>query len=225
MLWLLGHLYHSREFWRRSSSWGDGWYLWEVLLCNSRSWVFYGFWTKEVLGLKWCQNGLRFRGGYWLKENSYKHFAKRSWYFPQSLVSSAILFRANQFRSVFTDLGVFSQVPFSIEPMMPKWTLVRVSKMVSMTVGALEWVGTWISLLCFQSRQIDFGVGLAAPPEFSMMFQFVRSIAFDIFGSLNPTRKCSMVPFPAVFTLRHAGIHVGSLDGCDVIAYIEAPVD
>ena len=123
------------------------------------------------------------------------------------------------------DLGIFSQVPFPIEPMTPKWTLVRVSKMVSTTVEAFEQVGTWISLFCFQSRQIDFGVGLAAPPKFSMMFQFVQSIAFDAFGSLNPIQKCSMAPFPAVFTLRHTRIHVGSLDGRDVIAYIEASVD
>ena len=170
MLWLLEYLYCSREFWQRLSSWGDGWYPWEVLLHNLRNWIFYRFQTKEVLGLRWCQNGLRFWGGYWLRENSYKCFVKKSWYFPQSLVSSAVFFRANWFRSVFTDLGIFSQVPFPIEPMTLKWTLVRVSKMVFITVGVLEWVGTWISLFCFQSRQIDFDIGLAAPPEFSMMF-------------------------------------------------------
>ena len=203
----------------------DSWCLWEDLPCNLRSWVFYRFQTMGVPGLRWCQNGLRFWGEYWLRESSCKCFAKRSWYFPQSLVSSAIPFRMNQFRSVFMDLSIFSQVLFPIEPMMPKQTLIRVSKMVSATVGALEWVGTWFTFFHFQSWQIDFGISLTAPTKFSMMFRFVRSIVFDALGSLNPARKCSMASLPAVFALQYTRIHVGFLNGHNIIAYIETPVD
>ena len=225
MLWLLERLYCLKEFWQRSSSWGDGWCPWENLPHNLRSWVFYGFQTTGVPGLRWCWNRLRFWGGYWLRESSCKCFAKRSWYFPQSLVSSAVLFRTNWFRSVFIDLSVFSQMPFPIELITPKWTLIRVGKMVSSTVGALEWVGAWFSFFCFQSWRIDFGISLAASTKFSMMFQFVWSIAFDILGSLNPVWRCSMALLSAVFALWYAGIHVGSPNGYDIIAYIEIPVD
>ena len=61
-------------------------------------------------------------------------------------------------------------MPFPIEPMMPKQTLIRVGKMVSATVGALEQVETWFPFFHFQSWQIDFCISLVALPKFSMMF-------------------------------------------------------
>ena len=57
------------------------------------------------------------------------------------------------------------------------------------------------------------------------MIGFVRTVAFDAFGTLDSTQKCCVFPFPAVFALRNAGVHVGSLNGCDVVANIKAPID
>ena len=141
MLRLLESLCCSKEFWRRSSSLDDDWSPYEDLLHNLRSWKFYRFRTKEVLELRWCRNGLRFWGRCWLIESSCKRFVKRSWDFPQSLMSSVICFRMKWFRSILMDLSIFSLVPLPVEPVAPKRTLIGVSKVVSMTVWALEQVG------------------------------------------------------------------------------------
>jgi len=53
----------------------------------------------------------------------------------------------------------------------------------------------------------------------------VWAIAFDTSGSLNPAQKCSVAPFPAVFALQYAGVHVGTTDCRDIIPDIESPVD
>jgi len=53
----------------------------------------------------------------------------------------------------------------------------------------------------------------------------VQAIAFDTSGSLNPAQKRSVAPFPAVFALQYAGVHVGTMDRCDIIPDIEASVD
>ena len=58
-----------------------------------------------------------------------------------------------------------------------------------------------------------------------MMFGFVRTIAFDTFGTLDSAQKCSVAPLPAVFALWDAMVHVGSPNGCDVVSDIEIPID
>ena len=83
-------------------------------------------------------------------------------------------------------------------------------------------MGAWFILLGFQSWQVDFGICLATPTKFSMVFGFVRTIAFDVFGTLDSTQKCCM---SLVFALRNARVYVGSLNGRDVVANIKAPID
>jgi len=58
-----------------------------------------------------------------------------------------------------------------------------------------------------------------------MVIRFVRTVAFDAFGTLDSTRKCCMFPFPAVFALRNTRVHVGSMNGHDVVANIKVPID
>ena len=58
-----------------------------------------------------------------------------------------------------------------------------------------------------------------------MMFGFVWTIAFDIFGILDSAHKCCMSPLLAVFTLWDAGIHVGSPNGRNVVSDVETPID
>jgi len=86
-------------------------------------------------------------------------------------------------------------------------------------------VGAWFILLGFQSWWVDLGICLATPTEFSMVIRFVRTVAFDAFGTLDSTQKCCMSPFPAVFALRNTRVHVGSPNGRDVVANIKAPID
>jgi len=84
---------------------------------------------------------------------------------------------------------------------------------------------TWFPFLCFQPRRIDFGVGLAVPPKVVMIFGFVGTIAFDTLGSLNSARERCVTPFPTIFTLWNARVHVSSPNGCDIPTNIETSVD
>ena len=86
-------------------------------------------------------------------------------------------------------------------------------------------MGTQFTFLSFQPRRVDFGIGLAAPPEVAVIFGFVGAVAFDALGSLNSARECCMTPFPTIFTLWNARVHVSSLNGCDILTNIEASVD
>ena len=83
------------------------------------------------------------------------------------------------------DLSILPLVPFPIELMSPKWTLIGVSLVIPVTVQALECVRAWFAFLDFQPWWVELGVCFAAPTEFSMMFGFVRLIAFNTFGILD----------------------------------------
>jgi len=68
------------------------------------------------------------------------------------------------------DLSVFFLMPLSVEPVVPKWVLIRVGKMVAAIVRALEQVGAGFPFFCLKSWWVDFVVGLAAPTKFLMVF-------------------------------------------------------
>ena len=81
------------------------------------------------------------------------------------------------------------------------------------------------ALFCFKSRRISFSIRLTTPTEFSVMFCFVRPVAFDTFGSLNTARVSGMPLFPAVFILGNTRIHVRSTNRGNVFAYVKASID
>jgi len=81
------------------------------------------------------------------------------------------------------DLSIFFLVPLPVEPVVPKQALIEVSKVVSMTVQALERVGARFPFFSFQSWWIDLVISLATPFKFSMVFRLVQAIAFDTLGN------------------------------------------
>jgi len=58
-----------------------------------------------------------------------------------------------------------------------------------------------------------------------MMFNFVRTIALDIFGTMYVVYKDSVALFPAIFALRNIWVHVCTIDCSDVTFYIKAPIN
>ena len=86
-------------------------------------------------------------------------------------------------------------------------------------------MGTWFPFLCFQPWRVDFGVGLVAPPKVVMIFGLVGTIAFDTLGPLNSTREYCVTPFPTIFTLWNAWVHVSSPNGRNIPFNIETSVD
>ena len=58
-----------------------------------------------------------------------------------------------------------------------------------------------------------------------MIFWLVGTIVFDTFWSLYFAQKCSVAPFPAILTLEDTWVHIGSSNGRNVPANIEASID
>jgi len=83
------------------------------------------------------------------------------------------------------DLDILLLLPLSIEAVPPEGTLIGVSLMVPLTIGAFEGMRAWLALLCFKMRWICLLVHLAALPEFAVVLRFIRAIIFDAFGTLN----------------------------------------
>jgi len=94
-------------------------------------------------------------------------------------------------------------VLFFVEAVFPEWTHIWIGLMITLVVDTLEHVRTRLFFLSFQSRWVDLAVHLATPSKLLMVFQHLRSIAFDIFGVLDPAKSYCMTPIPAVFTLRN----------------------
>ena len=123
------------------------------------------------------------------------------------------------------DLSILLLMPFPIEPVSPKWTLVGVRLVVSLAIQALEHVRAWFSFFCFQSWQVGLGICLAVPAKSLMVFRFVQPIAFDTFGILDSARECCMTSLPTIFALRYARVHVGSPNSCDIASDIETSIN
>jgi len=123
------------------------------------------------------------------------------------------------------DLSIFSCVPFSVELVPPKQTLIGIGLMVTLAVRAFERMGAWFTFLGFQSRRVNFVICLTTPTEFSMVFGFMGAVTFDALGILDSAQKGCVFLFPAVFALGDAGIHICSLNGRDIVANIKTSVD
>ena len=121
--------------------------------------------------------------------------------------------------------GVFFAMPLFIETMFPEWTIGRVCLMLALIVGASEGIGTRLIFLCFESGRVNFVICFVAPYEFSMINGLIWTIAFDAFHPLYSTNTSSMTPFPAVFTLENAWIHVGTTHGSDEPSNVKSLVN
>ena len=80
---------------------------------------------------------------------------------------------------------------------------------------------TQFSFFCFKMRWVCFFISFAVPTKLTIIFWFIWAVTFDAFGTLNSTRKCSVFPFPTIFTLWNAGVHVSSSYSDDIPSYIE----
>jgi len=57
------------------------------------------------------------------------------------------------------------------------------------------------------------------------MFDFVRNIALDIFGTIHMIHKGSVALYPAIFALRDTQVHVCAMNCTNVISYIKGPIN
>ena len=77
----------------------------------------------------------------------------------------------------------------------------------------------------FKIQQIDFKVCFAIPGKVTVVFDFIRPIAFNIFRSLNSACKSSMFLFPVVLTLGDTKIHVCAANSSDIAPNVKTPIN
>ena len=53
----------------------------------------------------------------------------------------------------------------------------------------------------------------------------MRTITFDVLSSLDLAGECHVTPLLTIFALWNSRVYVGSSDGCDKVADVEASVD
>ena len=86
--------------------------------------------------------------------------------------------------------------------------------------GLLSNLSTWIN-----ANRVCLGVGFAAPSEFAVMLRLMWAITFDAFGTLDSAWKGRVPPLPTIFALGDSRVHVGSLNGRNVVSDVKAPVN
>jgi len=92
-------------------------------------------------------------------------------------------------------------------------------------VGTPEEIGARFTLLYFESRRVNFIICLTAPCKFSMIDSLIWAITFYTFCSLNSVYACRVAPFPAIFALEDASIHISALNGGDESSYVKSLVN
>ena len=123
------------------------------------------------------------------------------------------------------DLNVFLLLPLSVEPVFPEWALDGVGLVVTSAIGTFECVQARIAFFGFKMRWVHLLVCFAAPPKFSVVFQFVWSIALDAFRPLDSTRESCVSPLPAIFALGDSQVHVCSSYGSNISANVKVPIN
>ena len=109
--------------------------------------------------------------------------------------------------------------------MPPEQTQVGVGLVVATAVQTLEQMRTQLAFLGFQPQWVDLRVGFATPTEFSVVFWFVWTVTFDVLSFLDLAGECYMTLLPTIFALWNSRVHVGSSNGCDEVANVEASVN
>ena len=109
----------------------------------------------------------------------------------------------------FLEFDVFFGVLLFVEVILLGRAFNWVSKVGIFAIEALECVRARITLLSFEPRRIWFGVSFTIPSKLTMMFSYMRAIAFYAFGSLDMAYLCWMTSLPTILTLRDTRIYIG----------------
>jgi len=120
---------------------------------------------------------------------------------------------------------IFLRVPLLVEPIFPERICITTCLILAFPVDTLKEVRTGFSFLYLKSWKIDLEVCLIISYHIPIMFDFVRTITFDIFGIMCMVHKGSMALFLAVFVLENAKVYVCSTDSYNVAFYIKAYIN
>jgi len=98
-------------------------------------------------------------------------------------------------------------MPLLVKAMAPKWTLVVISRVVTLAIQTLKSVRTGCTSFSCLSRRVRLGIGLAISSQQSVVLNFVRTITFLTFSALSAIGMCWVFPVPAIATLGYSRVH------------------
>lgn len=166
----------------------------------------------------------KFQEWYLLRNYSFECSVSRFWFFLKLCFGTTHSW-VSQVTSTFIKFLLFFVVPVSVELIFLKWIGIQVSLVFTLVVGIFEQMGTWFTLLGFESWRVSFLVCFAAPHELLVMFKFMGLIVLDAFCSLNLTWKCWIFPLLATLVLGNIWVHVGISNNSSIAFYIEVFVN
>ena len=109
-------------------------------------------------------------------------------------------------------LSSLISMPLLVKAMVPKETLVVISRVITLVVQTLESVRIGCTSYSCLPREIRLGIGLATPSQQSMVLNSMRTTTFLTFSVLSMTDICRMSLVPAIMILGHSRVHSSSSD-------------
>jgi len=107
----------------------------------------------------------------------------------------------------------------------PEETVINVCLMFVFAVHILERISIRFLFLCFKPQRISFEISFATSYYFSVMFQFVWTIAFLILWSMHVTCIYSTTLLLVVFVLRNTRVYICFSNHSNISFYIKIPVN
>ena len=98
-------------------------------------------------------------------------------------------------------------MPLLVKVMVPKWTLVVISRVVAPAVQTLESVRTGHTSYSSLSRRVRLSVSLATPSQEPVVLNSVRTTTFLTLSALSTTSMCWVSPALAIATLSNPRVH------------------
>jgi len=97
--------------------------------------------------------------------------------------------------------------------------------MITLAIQTFERMWAQFALFGFKAWQVWFLIGLAAPTELAIVFQFVETIALDTFWSLDLAWEHWVTLSPAIFTLQDSQVNISSFNCYNILSDIKALID
>ena len=106
-----------------------------------------------------------------------------------------------------------------------EWTVTTVHLIFFLAVNTLERISTRFLFLCFKPQRICLEIGFIIPCYFSVMFNFVWTIAFLTLWFMHVICVYDIILLPAVLVLRNTRVHICSSNHNNMSFYIKIPVN
>jgi len=122
-------------------------------------------------------------------------------------------------------LLIFLWILFLVELMFSERICITICLVFTFAINTFEHIQIRLSFLGFKSRWVSLKVCLIIPCYFFIVFNFVRTIAFDTFRTMSMAHKSHVLLFPARIALWDARVHIHATNCCNVTANVETSVN